>query len=170
MGSITLATAIAIILRTTIIYFVILILLRLAGKREIGQLEVFDLVVILLIANGVQNAMVGEDTSLIGGLVAAVTMILVNYAVSMLRMRVPAIRKLIQGQPTTLIQNGRKLPSNMDKEEIDDDMLSAAMRKNGVNAVEDVELATLEIDGSISIVPKRRHSPIVHRPRRFFRR
>lgn len=155
MGTLSLQSAIFIILRTAIIYVVILVLLRLAGKREIGQLEVFDLVVILLIANGVQNAMVGEDTSLVGGLVAAATMIGVNYLVSYLRMHNEGFRKLIQGEPTTLIVKGKLLTENMEKEEVDEDTLQAAMRKNGVLEYPEVELATLEIDGSISIVPRR---------------
>ena len=96
-----------IVLRTAVVYLVILMGLRLAGKREIGQMTVFDLVVLLLIANAVQNAMVGPDTSLSGGLLAAVVLLVINSLVARLRLRWPALRRVVEGSPTVLVLAAR---------------------------------------------------------------
>jgi uncharacterized membrane protein YcaP (DUF421 family) len=92
--------------RTLVVYAVVLVGLRLGGGRELGQLTPFDLVVILLVANAVQNAMVGPDTSLQGGLVAAATLLVVNAGVARLRFRSPRIRHLVEGVPVVLVQHG----------------------------------------------------------------
>src|SRR3989442_12146205 len=96
-----------IILRSLVVYLAILVGLRLMGKREIGQMTVFDLVVILLIANAVQNAMVGPDTSLQGGLIAAAVLLVVNRLVAMVRLRGGRFGRLIEGTPTVLGQDGQ---------------------------------------------------------------
>jgi len=142
-----------IVLRTAIIYVAILVGLRLAGKREIGQMTVFDLVVLLLIANAVQNAMVGPDTSLAGGLVAAFVLLILNYLVAILRLRWTGLRRLVEGTPTLLILHGEVLKTNLRREGLDDETLAAALREHGVVSPADVEMAVLETDGSISVVP-----------------
>ena len=108
--------AFEIILRTAVIYVFVLMFMRLAGKREIGQLTLFDLVVLLLVANAVQNAMVGPDTSLIGGLLAAITLIGLNFIVARLRLRWPFLRGLVEGSPTVLIQHGETIPKHLRNE------------------------------------------------------
>jgi uncharacterized membrane protein YcaP (DUF421 family) len=140
-------------LRTTIIYLVILVGLRLAGKREIGQMTVFDLVVLLLIANAVQNAMVGPDTSLTGGVLAAVVLLVLNAVVARLRLRWPRLRRLIEGSPTLLVLRGQVLTDRLRREGLDHETLEAALREHGITDLSDVEMAVLEIDGSISVVP-----------------
>jgi uncharacterized membrane protein YcaP (DUF421 family) len=140
-------------LRTAVVYFVILVGLRLAGKRQIGQMTTFDLVVLLLLANAVQNAMVGPDTSLIGGVVAAAMLLIVNTVVARLRLRWPRLRRLIEGSPTLLILRGEVIADHLKREGVDQDELEAALREHGIAALSGVEVAVLEIDGSISVVP-----------------
>jgi uncharacterized membrane protein YcaP (DUF421 family) len=156
-------------LRTAIIYVVILVGLRLSGKREIGQMTVFDLVALLLIANVVQNAMVGNDTSLTGGIVAAAVLLVLNALVSQLRFRSPRLRRLVEGSPTVLVLHGEAVTANMRREGIDEDTLEAALREHGVNEIGDVEMAVLEIDGSISVVPTGSTVKRVKRPVKFLR-
>jgi uncharacterized membrane protein YcaP (DUF421 family) len=153
MFPINLSTAIEILLRTAAVYLVILVGLRLAGKREIGQLTVFDLVVLLLISNAVQNAMVGPDTSLVGGLLAAVVLLLVNALVARLRFKSPRLRHWLEGTPTLLVLHGEVISWNLRREGVDEDILSAALREHGIVDISVVEMAVLETDGSISVVP-----------------
>jgi uncharacterized membrane protein YcaP (DUF421 family) len=151
-------------LRTAVVYLVALIGLRLAGKREMGQMTVFDLVVLLLIANAVQNAMVGPDTSLTGGVLAAVVLLVVNAAVARLRLHWPRLRRLVEGSPTLLVLHGEVLADHLRREGLDQETLEAALREHGVADVADVEMAVLEIDGSISVVPAGGTTTHVKRP------
>jgi uncharacterized membrane protein YcaP (DUF421 family) len=153
MFTIHLSTLFDILLRTVAVYLVILVGLRLAGKREIGQLTVFDLVVLLLISNAVQNAMVGPDTSLVGGLLAAVVLLLVNTLVSRLGLKWPRLRHWVEGTPTLLVLHGEVIPEHLRREGVDEDILSAALREHGIADISEVEMAVLETDGSISVVP-----------------
>ena len=143
-----------IFIRTAVVYLAVFVGLRVMGKRELGQMTVFDLVVILLIANAVQNAMVGPDTSLIGGVLAAFTLLLLNYAVSLLRLSSPFWGRLVEGTPTVLVQDGEFVAPHLRKEGAERAELEMAIREHGVESVKDVRLAVLETDGSISIVPK----------------
>jgi uncharacterized membrane protein YcaP (DUF421 family) len=156
-------------LRTAAIYLVILIGLRLAGKREIGQMTVFDLVVLLLIANAVQNAMVGPDTSLPGGILAAVVLLVLNAVVARLRLRWPRLRHFVEGSPTLLVLHGEVIADHLRREGLDQETLEAALREHGVANVRDVEMAVLEIDGSISVVPAGGTTKHVKRPLKYLR-
>jgi len=169
MFNLDLALALGITIRTIAVYFVVLIGLRLSGKREIGQMTVFDLVVLLLIANAVQNAMVGPDTSLIGGMLAAVVLLLINAAVASLRLRWPRLRRLVEGTPTLLVLHGEVIPAHLRREGIDDESLSAALREHGIAKISDVEMAVLEIDGSISVVPVGGTASRTKKPLKFLR-
>jgi uncharacterized membrane protein YcaP (DUF421 family) len=169
MFNIDLSSAIGIIARTAVIYVVILAGLRLSGKREVGQMTVFDLVVLLLIANAVQNAMVGPDTSLVGGIIAAVVLLLINAAIARLSMSWPRLRLLVEGTPTLLVLHGELIPEHMRKEGIDKESLQAALREHGVEKIDDVEMAVLEIDGSISVVPTGGTTTHVKKPFKFLR-
>jgi len=153
-----------IVLRTAAIYLVILIGLRLAGKREIGQMTVFDLVVLLLLANAVQNAMVGPDTSLAGGILAAVVLLVVNAIVARLRLRWPRLRRIVEGAPTLLVLRGEVMADHLRREGLDQETLKTALREHGVANLGDVEMAVLEIDGSISVVPAGVETKHVKRP------
>ncbi|MCE5191095.1 MAG: DUF421 domain-containing protein [Actinomycetia bacterium] len=156
--------ALALVLRATVVYVVVLAGLRLAGKREVGQFTPFDLVLVLLIANAVQNAMVGPDTSLLGGLIAAVTLLAVNFVVGRLTEDNPAARRLVLGQPTLLVHDGVVQRAALEREGITDDELLSAIREHGFEDVPEVRLAVLEVDGSISIVPM--SSAVFHSKRR----
>jgi uncharacterized membrane protein YcaP (DUF421 family) len=149
-----LQTILDIALRTAAVYLFILVGLRVSGKREIGQITIFDLVVLMLIANAVQNAMVGSDTSLVGGIAAGVVLLILNFVVAQLRMRSRRLRHIVEGTPTLLIHNGKLLQANLQREALDEDILHAALRQHELLSYEDVEIAVLEVDGSISIVPK----------------
>ena len=157
-----------IVLRVAIVYIVILIGIRLSGKREIAQMTPIDLVLLLLIANAVQNAMTGPDTSVIGGLVAAGTLLLLNVVFSRLLWKHKTLRHFVEGIPTVLIHNGKILHANLDKEKISSEELQQALREHGVADVADVSVAMLEIDGSISVLKKDempQHSKPHHRIR-----
>ncbi len=143
-----------IVVRAALVYAVVLVGLRMAGKRELGQMTVFDLVVILLISNAVQNAMVGPDTSVQGGLVAAGVLIFCNWLVAQLRIRGGVWGRLIEGTPTVLIEDGHFVEPHLRRERLDTDDLEMVMREHGVASVSDVQLAVLETDGAISIVPR----------------
>ncbi len=141
-----------IILRVTVIYFIILIGIRCTGKREIGQMSPFDLVLLLLISNAVQNAMLGPDVSLVGGIVAACTLFLWNAVIARLTFMVPRFRHLIEGSPTLLIHNGKILENNLKKEGLTHEIIEEALREHGVDSTRDVKVGILEVDGSVSIV------------------
>ena len=137
-------------LRTTVVYIVVLAGVRLSGKREVGQMTPFDLTLLLLISNAVQNAMTGPDTSLLGGVVAAATLLVLNYFVAEVSGGNRRFRKFVQGQPSLLVHDGQVIASHMAKEHVSMDELHRALREHGIAATKDVALAVLEVDGSIS--------------------
>ena len=139
-----------IVIRTGIIYLLVLIGVRLSGKREVGQMTPFDLTLLLLLSNSVQNAMTGPDTSLAGGAVAAGTLLILNYFVAEVSGTNRRFRRLIQGQPTLLIHDGRSIESHMAREHVSIDELHRALREHGINSIDQTALAVLEVDGSIS--------------------
>ena len=143
-------TLLEIIIRTFVVYGVVLLGVRLSGKREVGQMTPFDLVLLLLISNAVQNAMTGPDTSILGGICAAATLLLMNYIVAELSGSNRRFRKLVQGQPTLLVHDGQVISANMAKEHVSMDELQRALREHSISTFHDVALAVLEVDGSIS--------------------
>ena len=143
-----------IVVRTLVIYMAVVAGLRLGGKREVGQLGTVDLVAVLLVANAVQNAMVGTDTSLGGGLLAGGIILGASRGLDMLVRRSPTVRRLVAGQPRVLIVNGRVNRRAMEHEQITDDELQEALHEHGLQYRREVKRATLEIDGSISMIPQ----------------
>src|SRR2546425_3390490 len=141
---------IEIALRTAVIYAVVLAGVRLSGKREVGQMTPFNLTLLLLISNAVKNARPGPDTSLAGGLVAAATLLLLNYGVAEFSGMNRRFRKFIQGSPTLLVHNGKVIESHMAREHVTLDELEGALREHGIAQLQDVALAVLEVDGTIS--------------------
>ena len=139
-----------IVLRTGVIYVLVLIGVRLSGKREVGQMTPFDLTLLLLLSNSVQNAMTGPDTSLLGGAVAAATLLILNYVVADVAGRNRRLRKVIEGEPSLLIHDGQVIQSHMVREHVSMDELNRALREHGINSCDQVALAVLEVDGSIS--------------------
>jgi uncharacterized membrane protein YcaP (DUF421 family) len=142
--------ALQIALRTGVIYLVVLIGVRLSGKREVGQMTPFDLTLLLLLSNSVQNAMTGPDTSLIGGVIAATTLLLLNYLVGTFSGASRRFRRVVEGEPSLLVHDGKIIDSHMAKENVSMDELQRALREHGIATCKDVALAVLEVDGSIS--------------------
>ncbi len=146
----------SIVLRTLVVYLFILAGFRLAGKREVGQLAPFDFALILLIANAVQNAMVGPDTSLVGGLVAAGVLLCVNFVLGRLASRSRRLERLLRGLARILVYRGK-----VDEEALRDEGLShedvlQALREHGCPAVTECRLVVLEVDGTISVIDDHR--------------
>ena len=139
-----------IMLRTGVIYLLVLIGVRLSGKREVGQMTPFDLTLLLLLSNSVQNAMTGPDTSLLGGAVAAGTLLILNYLVANVSGGNRRVRRLIEGEPSLLVHDGKVIDSHMAREHVSMDELHRALREHGINGCDQVALAVLEVDGSIS--------------------
>jgi uncharacterized membrane protein YcaP (DUF421 family) len=139
-----------IVLRTGVIYLLVLVGVRLSGKREVGQMTPFDLTLLLLLSNSVQNAMTGPDTSLLGGAVAAATLLVVNYLVANVSGRNRKVRRMVEGEPSLLIHDGTVIEAHMAREHVSLDELHRALREHGINSSDQVALAVLEVDGSIS--------------------
>ena len=145
-------TLLEIALRTSVVYCLVLVGIRLSGKREVGQMTPFDLTLLLLLSNSVQNAMTGPDTSLAGGAVAAATLLILNYLVAELAGTNRRFRKVIEGQPSLLIHDGEVIAAHMAREHVSMDALECALREHGVATYKEVALAVLEVDGSISVL------------------
>ncbi|MFI5183267.1 MAG: DUF421 domain-containing protein [Vicinamibacteria bacterium] len=142
-------------LRTIIVYAFILVGFRLAGKREVGQLAPFDFALILLIANAVQNAMVGPDSSLVGGLSAAAVLLVINAALGHLASTNRKIEGILRGHAQLLIYRGKVHTEHLKKEGLSHAELLQALRENGCATIEECRLAVLEVDGTISVVAEK---------------
>jgi uncharacterized membrane protein YcaP (DUF421 family) len=141
-----------IILRSASVYLFMIIALRIFGKKELSQLNTADVILILLISNSVQNAMVGSDTSLWGGLAAATILFMINFTLKKLMFRFPKFSDFMQEKPEILIHNGTLDFKTLSALNITSDELREAMREHGVEHFSEVKLAMLEIDGNISII------------------
>jgi uncharacterized membrane protein YcaP (DUF421 family) len=140
--------------RTAIVCVFLVVALRLAGRREVGQLSIFDLVVLLVVADAVQNSMVGENVTLAGGLVAAAVLIGFDYLLSLVTWRWKRVRRVLEGEPRMLMRDGVVLDKALREERVDRDELAASIRGHGVASFDDVALAILETNGSISVIPR----------------
>jgi len=141
-----------IVIRSAAVYLFMVIALRIFGKKELSQLNTADVILILLISNSVQNAMVGNDTTLWGGLVAATILFAINFILKKLMYRYKKFSELMLEKPEILIHNGILDFKNLSKLDITSNELKEAMREHGVEHFKDVKLAMLEIDGNISII------------------
>lgn len=155
---------ILIALKSIAVYVFIVAAIRLFGKREFAQLSVVDVVFILLISNSVQTAMVGNDTSLIGGLVAAMALFIMNFTLKKVMISNKTLSKAIDGEPILLIYQGVLKPAGLKEASLTLEELEVAIREHGVEKMEDVNLAVFEVDGNISVlsenyqkISKRRH-------------
>lgn len=146
------------IVRAIAVYIFLILLLRITGKRQVGQLAPFDLVLLLVLSNAVQNSMNGGDNSLIGGAVSAGTLVLLNLVVGVITHRSKKLEGLIEGHPQVLIHNGKLYQEIMTAARLTHHELHAALRQGGCACVDDVHMAVLENNGSISVVPKREMS------------
>lgn len=141
-----------IVISSIVVYLFIVIAIRLFGKKELSQLSVVDLVFILLISNAVQNAMVGSDSTLSGGLVAAGALFITNYIFKQFLFRFPKFSNLVQGESLMLIYKGKLNIQNTAKAKMTMDEIMEALREHGVSRIEDVDLAVIEVDGNISVL------------------
>lgn len=144
--------ALQIIGRSVSVYIVLVFFIRIFGKKELAQLSIVDLIFILLISNSVQNAMLGPDTSLMGGLIAAATLFTTNYLFKVLFRYIPYFNKIIQGEPIILIYNGQVKMEQLNSIQMTLEEMEAAVREHGVENIRDVDLAVFEVDGNISVL------------------
>lgn len=145
------------VVRSAVVYVFLLILLRLTGKRQIGQLAPFDLVLLLVLSNAVQNSMNAGDNSLVGGLISAATLVGLNYAVGYAIFKSKRLGALVEGRPEVIIHNGRVFEDVMRSAKLTHHELSAALRAAGCSCAEEVQAAILENNGSISVVRRAAH-------------
>src|SRR5205085_1996394 len=141
------------IARAVLIYLFLLVLLRLTGKRQVGQLAPFDLVLLLILSNAVQNAMNAGDNSVTAGLILATVLVVLNGAVGYATFRSRWLERLVEGRPVVLIHNGRLYESVLQGQRLTHHELMAALRRAGCGGVEQVHVAILENNGQISVVP-----------------
>jgi len=142
------------IVRSVVVYLFLLAAFRFTGKRQVGQLTPFDLVVLLVISNVVQNAVIGPDNSLGGGLLGAVVILALNGLLVEVTYRSKRLRRMLEASPTVLVHNGKLLEKNLASERITLDDLHAAMRRAGVVDIAHVRVAVLEENGGISVIPR----------------
>ncbi len=142
------------LIRPVVVYAFLLVGLRLAGRRELAQLNVFDLVVLLTLSNTVQNAIIGNDNSLWGGIAGATVLLATNYFVVRFLYRHPRVDALLEGEPVVLIRNGEFVEENLKREFITREELLAAARRQGIDRLDQIAEAILETSGTITIVPR----------------
>jgi uncharacterized membrane protein YcaP (DUF421 family) len=140
------------VVRAVAIYVALLVALRLFGKREVGQFTLYDLVFILLVANALQPAITGPDTSVLGGLILIVALVGTNFIVGKLN-NLPRFRRLFTPAPAVIVKDGQCLLDVMRREGVDREEVEMAMREHGIVDMKEVQLGVLEPDGTISIVP-----------------
>ena len=142
------------VLRSVVVFAALLLLLRLTGKRQVGQLAPNDLVLLLILSNAVQNSMNAGDNSLLGGLISAVTLVALNYLVSMLVVKSKKVERFVDGRPQILVRDGMLFEGVLSDAGITRDELNGALRQNGCSRLADVHLAILETNGSISVLQR----------------
>lgn len=157
------------VVRGLVVYAALLIALRIFGKREVGQFTLYDLVFILLVANALQPAMTGPDSSLTGGLVLIVALVGANFLVGRLD-RLPRVHQLFTPAPSVIIRDGQFIPQVMQREGVTADECEMAIREHGLQGAHEVKLGVLEADGTISVVPKNSEVQKLKRRVRFVRR
>jgi uncharacterized membrane protein YcaP (DUF421 family) len=150
-------SALNLVIRVTIVYLSILLLLRISGKRQLGQMGATEFVSILLISNAVQNSMNGGDNSLVGGLVLAAALIALSTLISFLTYRSRFFSRVFEGTPTLLIHDGKVVKKNMRHERLSTNELKVLLRKQGINDFEAVQTAVLEADGTLSVTKRNEH-------------
>ena len=152
--------------KTAVIYLFLIVGLRLSGKRSPGQMNIYDLVLIVVLANAVQNAMVGNDTTLAGGIVAAITLLALNRLLTGVLARSRRAERIMVGQPVVLVDHGTMVQAHLRQEGITEDEIMEALREHEIDDLAKVRLAVLEADGTISVVPT---DSTTHRTRRHYR-
>lgn len=143
------------VIRPLVVYFALLVLIRMFGKRELAQLNPFDLVVLLTISNTVQNAIIGNDNSLVGGLIGVTTLLIVNFLVVRFMYGHEKLERLVEGDATVLIENGHVIKDRLDRELITLAELEAAAHRQGFDSLDDVQRAILEPGGTLAFLGRK---------------
>jgi uncharacterized membrane protein YcaP (DUF421 family) len=141
-------------IRSTVVYAFLILILRISGKRQIGQMAPFDLVLLLILPNAVQNSMSGGDNSLVGGLIIASVLVSINFIVGYATYKSKKLEALVEGRPQIIIHNGVLYQDILDKCQLTQHELKAAMRESGCDNIKNVRSAILENNGVISVIPK----------------
>ena len=142
------------VVRGVVVYFAMLILLRLGGRKQVGQMSPFDFVLLLVLSNAVQNSMNGGDNSLTGGLIIAVALVIANWLMGYLTFKSKKFSRLLEGKPEILIHNGKIFEDILLKEKITHEELRSILRKNGFTDIQQVKYAVIETTGDISVIGK----------------
>lgn len=140
------------VLRAVVVYVFVLVVVRLAGKRSVGQFTPFDLVVVVLLGNAVQNSLIGQDTSLLGGLLLAATLIGLNWLVGWITARSPRVDRLVEGSPVLLVRDGVVFEQALRQQHLSRGDLDESLRQQGCDDIDDVALAVLETNGHVSVI------------------
>jgi uncharacterized membrane protein YcaP (DUF421 family) len=142
------------ILRATAVYGILLLIFRFAGRRTLAQMTSFDFVLLLIISEAVQNAMIGDDHSLTNGMLVVLSLVGLDILLSLWKQRSPAMNRVLDGLPLVIVKNGRPLHDRMERARIDEqDILQAARERRGLERMEQIKYAILEVSGGISIIP-----------------
>ncbi len=140
------------IIRAVVVYLFLLAAFKIIGRRSFAQLTSFDFIVLLIISNVVQNAMIGNDNSITGGLIGAAAIFVLNWVISEAVFRSRKAERMIEGVPRVLIYHGRVVGKNLEKERISHEELETALRRQGVGSLTEVRIAVLEVSGGLSIL------------------
>ena len=146
-------------IRPFVVYLFLLLVFRLSGKRELGQTTLFDFLIILIISNVVQNAIIGEDNSILGSFVGVITLLLMSFVLNTATARSHRARRLLEGSPTLLVHDGKVLDKQMREQQVSVNDLFSALRQQGINSITEVRYAILELDGKISIIQTNADKP-----------
>jgi len=143
------------IIRAAVVYVVLMLLFRIAGKRTLNEITTFDFVLLLIISEATQQAMIDDDNSMTNAMLLVTTLVGLNILISVLKQRFKSVEKLIEDVPLVIVENGKVLKQRMDKNRVDeDDVMEAARELQGLERLEQIKYAVLERGGAISIIPK----------------
>jgi uncharacterized membrane protein YcaP (DUF421 family) len=159
-------TGLVIAAKTTVVYVVLIAGLRLLGKRELGQMSLYDLVLIVILGNAVQNAMIDGDNTLVGGIIAATVLLVINRLLNTLIARSSRVEQVLIGEPSLLVFDGKIIEAQMQCQGVTREQLDAALREHGLDGLVGVHMVVLEVDGTMSVVP--RSAPVL-KTRRHYR-
>ena len=162
----TLHTGLVIGAKTTVVYVVLIAGLRLLGKRELGQMSLYDLVLIIILGNAVQNAMIDNDNTLVGGIIAATVLLVINRLLNAVIARSSRVEQALIGEPALLVFDGKIIDAQMERQGVTHEQLDAALREHGLDGLDGVHMVVLEVDGTMSVVP--RSAPVL-KSRRHYR-
>jgi uncharacterized membrane protein YcaP (DUF421 family) len=157
--------AVIIAAKTAVVYVFLIVGLRLLGKRELGQMSLYDLVMIIVLGNSVQNAMINNDNTLGGGLIAGTVLLVLNRLLNELALRSKRVEHLMVGEPVLIVSDGRLLERPMKRQGVTSDQVRAALREHGMEDLNQAHMCILEVDGTISVVP--RHAQVLKTKRHY---